>query len=81
VKTIAPVYLFGAFLYNLVDHWRVLSVYGVEYQAQCWSSGIAVEQWGRSPNGIQSSETKVQVYLTLLNISSIGKKSPYLMGL
>jgi LPS-assembly protein len=80
VKTIAPVYLFGSFFYNLLDHWRVLSTYGVEYQAQCWSSGIAVEQWGRSPDGTQKNEVKVQVYLTLLNISSIGHK-PYLMGL
>jgi LPS-assembly protein len=72
VKTIAPVYLFGSFLYNLLDHWRVASIYGVEYQAQCWSSGIAVEHWGRSPDGTQKNEVKVQVYLNLLNISSIG---------
>ncbi len=80
VKTIAPVYLFGSFFYNLLDHWRVASIYGVEYQAQCWSSGIAVEHWGRSPDGTQKNEVKVQVYLNLLNIGSIGQK-PYLMSL
>ncbi len=80
VKTIAPLYLFGAFRYNLLNHWRVVNIYGAEYQAQCWSSGFALEQWGRSPDGLQKKELKVRVYFNLLNLGSIGHK-PYLMTL
>ena len=80
VKTIAPVYLFAAFRYNLLDHWRVVNMLGGEYQAQCWSSGLVVEHWGRSPDGLQKKELKVHVYFNLLNIGSIGHK-PYFMAL
>jgi LPS-assembly protein len=78
VKTINPLYLFGAFRYNLLDRWMVVSMFGGEYQAQCWSSGIVLEYWGQSPDGLQKREFKVHVYLNLLNIGSVGHK-PYFM--
>jgi LPS-assembly protein len=80
VKTIDPLYLFGTFRYNLLDHWRVVSMFGGEYQAQCWSSGIVLEHWGRSPDGLQNREFKFHIYLNLLNIGSVGRK-PYFMAL
>jgi hypothetical protein len=58
----------------------VVNIYGVEYQAQCWSAALAVEQWGQSPDGTRKKEVKVNFYINLLNIGSIGQK-PYLMGL
>jgi LPS-assembly protein len=80
VKTVNPLYLFGGFRYDLLDHYNVVNIYGVEYQAQCWSAALAVEQWGRSPDGTRERELKINFYLNLLNIGSIGHK-PYLMGL
>jgi LPS-assembly protein len=80
VKTIDPVYLFGTFRYNLLDRWRVVSMFGGEYQAQCWSSGLVLEHWGQSPDGLQRREFRFHIYLNLLNIGSVGRK-PYFMAL
>jgi len=79
VRTIDPLHLFGSMRYNLVDHWKVENVYGLEYKAQCWTLGLAVEDRGRSPDGTQAKELKVQVYLQLLNLGSFGLK-PYALG-
>jgi LPS-assembly protein len=79
VRTIPPLHLFGSMRYNLVDHWKVENVYGLEYKAQCWSLGLAVEDRGRSPDGTQEKELKVQVYLQLLNLGFLGRK-PYPLG-
>jgi len=79
VKTIPPLYLFGSIRYNLKDHWNVENIYGAEYQAQCWTLGLTIEDIGRSPDGVQRKELKFQVYFNLLGLGSLGKK-PYLMG-
>jgi LPS-assembly protein len=80
VKTIAPLYLFGSFRYNLLEGMRVENIFGAEYQAQCWSAGFAFEDRNRSPDGTQKKELKFQVYFNLLNIGSVGHK-PYSMRL
>jgi hypothetical protein len=56
----------------------VATIYGAEYQAQCWSLGFAVENWNQSPTGTQQKEVKVQLYVNLLNLGSLGHK-PYQM--
>ncbi len=80
IKTIPSLYLYGAFRYNLVDHWKVENVYGAEYQAQCWALGLTVEDKGRSPDGVQREELKFHVYVNLLGLGSLGKRA-YFMGL
>ena len=80
VKPISPLYLYGAVRYNLKDSWRVENIYGAEYQAQCWTLGLTVEDKGRSPDGTQKKELKFQVYLNLLGVGSLGKK-PFYMNL
>jgi LPS-assembly protein len=74
VKTIDPLYVFAGFRYNLSDHYNVVNTYGAEYQAQCWSAALAVEQWGRSPDGTRKKELKVIFYFNLLNIGSLGHR-------
>ncbi len=81
VKTIEPLYLFGAYYYNLLEHTWVQAIFGAEYQAQCWSAGFMIEDRNRSPDGFtQKKELKFHVYFTLLNIGSVGGK-PYFMNL
>ncbi len=80
VKTIDPLYLFAGFRYNLLDRYNVVSAYGAEYQAQCWSAAFVVEHWGRSPDGTRKKEVKFNFYINLLNIGSVGHK-PYFMDL
>jgi LPS-assembly protein len=80
VRTIRPLHLFGSMRYNLVDHWKVENVYGLEYKGQCWTLGVAVEDLGRSPDGTQEKELKVQVYLQLLNLGSLGGKPPHALN-
>ncbi len=78
IKTIAALYLLGSYRYDLLHHYRVASIYGAEYQAQCWNLGLVVEDWGQSPAGTQKSERKINLYFTLLNLGSVGHK-PYQM--
>jgi LPS-assembly protein len=80
VRTIDPLHLFGSMRYNLVDHWKVENVYGLEYKAQCWTLGLEVEDRGNSPDGTQQKELKVKVYLQLLNLGSLGRSLPYALG-
>jgi LPS-assembly protein len=79
VKVLDPLYLFGGIRYDLLQHWRVESIYGVEYQAQCWTLGLMVEDRNRSPDGTQSKELKFEVYFRLLGLGAMGKK-PYFMS-
>jgi LPS-assembly protein len=74
VKPIGSLSLFGAIRYNLLDHWKVENIYGAEYQAQCWTLGLAAEDKGRSPDGTQKKELKFQVYVNLLGLGSAGKR-------
>lgn len=78
VKMFKPVYLYGAIRYDLLNKWMIENIYGVEYQAQCWSLGLAIENWGRSPDGTQKKELKFQIYLNLLGIGSVGSKPSYM---
>jgi len=78
VKTIAPLYLFGAYYYNLLEGTWVQAVFGAEYQAQCWSAGFIIADRNRSPDGTVKKELKFHFYVTLLNLGSIGGKSPYM---
>jgi LPS-assembly protein len=80
VKTIGPLYLFGAFYYNLLEGTWVQGVFGAEYQAQCWSVGFVLTDRNRSPDGTLKGELKYEVYFTLLNIGSTGAR-PYFMKL
>jgi LPS-assembly protein len=80
IKVIPGLYLFGSIRYNLLEHWRVENVYGAEYQAQCWTLGLSVEDRNRSPDGTQSKELKFQLYFNLLGIGTVGRK-PYYMSL
>ena len=80
VKTIDPVYLYGSIRYNLLQNWRVESVYGVLFQLQCWSLGVMVEDINQSPDGTQKKELRVEAYVTLLGLGSLGHR-PYLLNL
>ncbi len=80
VKTIPPLYLFGSFRYNLLEGIRTESIYGAQYQAQCWTLAATIEDRNRSPDHTQKRDLKFQIYLNLFNLGSIGHK-PYLMKL
>lgn len=79
VKVLDPLYLFGGIRYDLLERWRVESIYGAEYQAQCWTLGLMIEDRNRSPDGTQSKELKFEVYFRLLGFGGMGK-NPYLMS-
>ena len=81
VKTIAPLYLFGSFYYNLFAGTWVQSIFGAEYQTQCWSAGFFLTARNQSPDGLQRREVKFKVYVNLLNLGSVGGSKPYLMKL
>ncbi|HSB03844.1 MAG TPA: LPS assembly protein LptD [Thermodesulfobacteriota bacterium] len=74
IKTIDPLYVFGSVRYNLLDKWRVESDYGALFQTQCWTLGILVEDINQSPDGTQKKELKVQAFVTLLGIGSLGHR-------
>jgi LPS-assembly protein len=77
VRTIKPLYVYGATYYNLLEKRLVETVYGAEYQAQCWTLGVTVEDINGSPDGTQKKELRFQVYFNLLGIGSVGHKQPY----
>jgi lipopolysaccharide assembly outer membrane protein LptD (OstA) len=79
IKAIAALYLLGSYRYDLLNQYRVASIYGAEYQAQCWSLGLVLENWGESPAGTQKSEKKINFHFTLLNLGAMGHK-PYQMN-
>jgi len=74
VKTIEPLYLYGAVFYNLLDNTRVESTYGVEYQSQCWTLGLNIEDISPSPDGTQRREFKVHLYFNLKGLGSVGRR-------
>ena len=78
IKTIEPLYVYGAILYNLLNNTKVESIYGVEYQSQCWTLGLNIEDVSPSPDGTQRREFKVQVYLNLKGLGSLGGRSSIL---
>jgi LPS-assembly protein len=78
VKTIAPLYVFGGYYYNLLEHTWVQAAFGAEYQAQCWSAGFMIQNRNESPDGTVKKELKFHFYVTLLNLGSVGGKSPFM---
>ena len=74
LKTINPLYLHGSIRYNLKDSTWVEKLVGLEYQAQCWSLGVVVEDKGASTTSFNTSELTVQVYFNLLGIGDVGNR-------
>jgi LPS-assembly protein len=83
VKTIEPLYVFGAFYYNLLEGRWVQIIFGAEYQTQCWSAGFVLTSKNEFTNALRtlSKEVKFQFYVNLLNLGSVGGSKPYLMRL
>jgi LPS-assembly protein len=80
VVTIPSLYLFGAIRYNLLEKFMVESIYGVQYQAQCWIFSFVVEDINGSPDGTQKKEMKYQFHVSLVGVGALGHK-PYFLGL
>jgi lipopolysaccharide assembly outer membrane protein LptD (OstA) len=78
--TIPSLYLFGAIRYNLLEKFMVESIYGVQYQAQCWIFSFVVEDINGSPDGTQKKEMKYQFHVSLVGVGALGHK-PYFLGL
>jgi LPS-assembly protein len=78
VRTIQDLYLYGGIRYNLLERTRVESIYGAEYQAQCWTLAVTIEDRNRSPEGTQRKDLRYQVFFNLLGFGAAGQKS-YLM--
>ena len=74
LRTIKPLYVSGSMRYNILEKMRVENIYGAEYQGQCWTLGLTVEDRNRSPDGTQEKELRFQVYFSLLGIGSYGLK-------
>ncbi|HXX34028.1 MAG TPA: hypothetical protein VEM15_06085, partial [Thermodesulfobacteriota bacterium] len=79
-KTIDPLYLYGGIRYNLLDRFWVEMDYGAIYQSQCWSVGLLFENINQTPDGTQKKELKVEVFVTLMGVGSLGHK-PFIMSL
>jgi lipopolysaccharide assembly outer membrane protein LptD (OstA) len=79
-RTIDSLFLYWGIRYNLLDKFWVETDYGAVYQSQCWSLGLLFENINKTPTGTQQRELKVELYLTLLGIGSLGHM-PYLLGL
>jgi LPS-assembly protein len=79
IKTIEPLYLYGGLAYNLIDNTRVQSIYGAEYQSQCWTLGLNIEDIMSSLDGRLRREFKFQVYFNLLGVGSVGRRSNILI--
>jgi len=81
VKTIEPLYVFGALYYNLLEGRWVQMIFGAEYQTQCWSAGFVVTSKNEFTNALRtlSKQVSFQFYVNLLNLGSVGGRQPYLM--
>jgi LPS-assembly protein len=80
VVTIPSLYLFGSIRYNLLEKFRVESIYGVQYQAQCWILSFVVDDINGSPDGTQKKELKYEFRINLVGVGALGRK-PYFLGL
>jgi len=74
VKIIEPLSVYVAFRYNLLDNLWVERIYGAEYQSQCWSMGLTVDDIVGTPDGVQRDELKVTFYFSLLGLGSLGNR-------
>jgi LPS-assembly protein len=80
LKTIDSLFLYWGIRYNLMDKYWVETDYGAVYQSQCWTLGLLFENINKTPTGTQQKELKVELFLTLMGIGSVGHK-PYMLGL
>ena len=76
IKVSPAVSIYGSMLYDLLEHWWVESIFAVEYQSQCWTLGLFIDDKNRSPDGTQPRELKFQLYFNLLGFGSVGRR-PY----
>jgi lipopolysaccharide assembly outer membrane protein LptD (OstA) len=74
LRTIKPLYVSGSMRYNLLEKMRVENTFGAEYQAQCWTLNLTIQDKNRSPDGTMKKELTFQVYFSLLGIGSYGLK-------
>jgi LPS-assembly protein len=74
LKIIEPLSVYVALRYNLLDSLWVEQIYGAEYQSQCWSLGVTVDNIAGTPDGVQQAEVKVTVYFSLLGLGSLGNR-------
>jgi len=77
IKVIPAISLYGSILYNLLEHWWVESIFAAEYQTQCWTFGLSIDDKNSSPDGTQQKELRFQLYFNLLGFGSMGRR-PYL---
>ena len=74
LRTIKPLYVSGSMRYNILEKIRVENVYSAEYQAQCWTLNLTIQDKNRSPDGTLKRELTFQLYFNLLGIGSYGLK-------
>jgi lipopolysaccharide assembly outer membrane protein LptD (OstA) len=72
LRTIGSFYFFGGMRYDLQANQWTEKIYGSEYQAQCWTLGVAVEDKAASTTSFNQSELTLQVYLNLLGLGATG---------
>jgi len=74
LRTIKPLYVSGSMRYNILEKMRVENIFSAEYQAQCWTLNLTIEDRNRSPDGTVKRELRYQIYFSLLGIGSYGLK-------
>jgi lipopolysaccharide assembly outer membrane protein LptD (OstA) len=74
IKIIEPLSVYVALRYNLLDNLWVERIYGAEYQSQCWSMGLMVDDIAGTPDGVQRDEVKVTFYFNLLGLGGLGHR-------
>ena len=74
IRIIDPLDFYFAYRHNLLDDVRIETVYGLDYQHQCWEVSLRLYDINRSPDRLRDDELKVMVYITL---SGIGKFRAY----
>jgi LPS-assembly protein len=79
IRTIPPLQLYGGIRYNLLEKIMIESIYGAEYQAQCWAVGLVIEDKNRSPDRTRERELEFHIYFNLLGFGTIGRKPYHLM--
>jgi lipopolysaccharide assembly outer membrane protein LptD (OstA) len=75
LRTIKPLYISGSMRYNVLEKTKIENVYSAEYQAQCWTISLVIQDRNRSPDGTVEKELKFQIYFSLLGIGAYGRKS------
>ncbi|RPJ11014.1 MAG: LPS-assembly protein LptD [Deltaproteobacteria bacterium] len=84
LKTIESLYVYGGLRYNLEDQSKVENIYGLEYQAQCWTVGVFFEDRrvatieGKNQSPVLKRDTSWQVYINLLGLGTLGHRPKFL---